>query len=201
MFRRSSNNTFIPPNGLNGGSFPKLGNSTDELGERYPGLLGSTLVLDDGGALKYSNTSVGILRNGVYQLVKLSSSVLRGQVVVWDTLANGGIDQFKVTNAVSVTSAAFAGIAICDGTSGEYCWIQVAGLATAKFAATTAPALSSALLVDLAGSNPVLSVLADATAVTWGSAKAFVAIAYEGAAGSAFKLVLMSTGSFYPNIA
>lgn len=201
MFRRSSNNVFIPPKGLNGGSFAKIGNSTDELGERYPGLLGATLVLDDGGALKYSDTSVGTLRNGVYQLVKLASNVLRGQVVVWDTLANNGTAEFKVTNAVSATSAAFAGIAICDGTSGEYCWIQVAGLATGKFAATTSVALSSALVVDLNNSLPTLVALADGTSLTWLSAKGFVGVAYESAAGSAFKLILMSTGSFYPNIA
>lgn len=202
MFRRSSNNTFIPPNGLNGGSFPKLGNSTDELGERYPGLLGSTLVLDDGGALKYSNTTVGTLRNGVYQIVKLTSNITKGQLVFWDTAANNGLGEFEVTGTSTATTMFRAGVAICDGTSGEYCWIQVAGVATCKYQATVTSAVVGNLVIQSSATTGTVDALADAGAVATAIVvKQTIGLAYELPVNASLKLVILNLGAFYPNIA
>ena len=96
MFRRSSNNPWIPPQGLNSGSFPQIG-GVETVGQRFRGLVGQTVVHSDASALKDSLTSVGTLYNGVYQLVKFNATVSRGQLVFWDTLANNGVSQFLVT--------------------------------------------------------------------------------------------------------
>ena len=95
MFRKSSNNPFIPVGGLNSGSFAQIG-GPEVVGQRFKGLLGQTVVYDNAAALKASKTSVGTLYSGVYQLVKLNSAVLRGEVVYWDTLANNGLKPGKV---------------------------------------------------------------------------------------------------------
>jgi len=205
MFRRSSNNTFIPPNGLNGGSFPKLGNSTDELGERYPGLLGSTLVLDDGGALKYSNPTVGTLYNGVYQMVKLTTAITRGQIVYWDTAANNGFADFEVrTVGVSATERFKAGVAICNGTSGEYAWIQVSGIATCQYSSTSgATDLNALVFVDFTVNPGQVTALADSdsTAITINRFKSLVGVAYEAPVVSTLKRVVLNLAGFYQNIA
>lgn len=208
MFRRSSNNTFIPPKGLNAGSFAKIGNSTDELGERYPGLLGSTLVLDEGGARKYSDTSVGLLRAGVYQLVKLSASVTRGEIVVWDTTGTNTLANFVVTNAIAMTTGSLkAGVAICSGTSGEYVWIQVSGLATCKYAATAGSTdLGATVVADFANATAAdrsrVVALADATTlISINQHKVFVGYAQEAAASNGLKLVALNLAGFYQNIA
>lgn len=202
MFRRSSNNVFIPPKGLNGGSFAKIGNSTDELGERYPGLLGATLVVDDAGALKYSDTTVGTLYNGVYQLVKLTSNIVKGQLVFWDTLANNGIDEFEVTGTSTATTMFKAGVAICDGTSGEYCWIQVAGLATCKYVNPVTSAVIGNLVVQTSATDGTVDALADAGAVATALVvKRLIGVAYELPTNGGLKQVILNLGAFYPNIA
>lgn len=201
MFRRSSNNVFIPPKGLNGGSFAKIGNSTDELGERYPGLLGATLVVDDAGALKYSDTTVGTLYNGVYQLVKLTSNIVKGQLVFWDTLANNGIDEFEVTGTATENTLFRAGVAICDGTSGEYCWIQVAGLATCKYAASTQTSAGRLVLQSANNAGTVTAVADNAAFATAAVVLLQVGIAYEAPTVNGLKQVILNLGAFYPNIA
>lgn len=208
MFRRSSNNTFIPLNGLNGGSFAKIGNSTDELGERYPGLLGSTLVVDDGGALKYSNTTIGTLRNGVYQLVKFSGAATQGQLVYWDTNANNGFADFEVTGTATATTCFKAGIALYDVTStqvtnGAYGWIQVAGLASVKFGSVTSGVIGNLVLATSLTAGTA-DAIADATAAgvsTAGDFKRLIGIAYEQPVSNTTKLVALNLAGFYQNIA
>lgn len=211
MFRRSSNNVFIPPKGLNSGSFAKIGNSTDELGERYPGLLGATLVVDDGGAKKYSDTSVGTLRNGVYQLVKFSGAVTKGRLVFWDTNANKGFAEFEVTGTSTATSMYKAGVALYDVsanevTAGAYGWIQVAGLATCNFVTSgNNTTIGNVVLQNSATTSTVISA-ADGDAVATALAvKRLVGIAYEAVADVAttgdLKLVALNLAGFYQNIA
>lgn len=202
MFRRSSNNVFIPPKGLNAGSFAKIGNSTDELGERYPGLLGATLVVDDKGAAKYSDTSVGTLYNGVYQLVKLTSNIVRGQIVNWDTNSANGMADFEVTGNSALDTMFKAGVAICAGTSGEYCWIQVAGLASCKYAGTVTDATVGNLVVQTSGTDETVNAIADGDAfATALLVKRLVGIAYELPVVNSFKKVILNLAGFYPNIA
>lgn len=207
MFRRSSNNVFIPPKGLNSGSFAKIGNSTDELGERYPGLLGATLVVDDGGARKYSDTSVGTLRNGVYQLVKFSGAVTKGQLVYWDTLANAGFADFEVTGTATAAGCFKAGVALFDVTSdqvtaGAYGWIQIAGLATVKYRSTVTSAVLGNLVLATSLTDGTLDAIADgADFIIAGTFKRLVGTAYELPTNGGLKLVALNLAGFYPNIA
>jgi len=200
MFRRSTNNPWIPPGGLNSGSFAQIG-GVETVGQRFGGLLGQTWVASDADALKVSKTSVGTLYNGVYQLVKLSSNVSRGQIVFWDTLANNGTAQFKVTSTVTAPAAFKAGIAICDGTSGEYVYIQVAGLASVLYAGSVTSAVLGNLVIQSALNAATADALADAGALaTAGGYKQIVGLAYELPVASSLKRVLLNQAGFLPVI-
>ena len=200
MFRRSTNNPFIPSGGLNSGSFAQIG-GTETVGQRFGGLLGQTWVASDADALKVSKTSVGTLYGGVYQLVKLASNVSRGQIVFWDTLANNGTAQFKVTSTVTAPAMFKAGIAICDGTSGEYVWIQVAGLASVLYGTVTSAILGN-LVIQTSATTATADAIADAGASATALAiKQIVGIAYELPASSTIKRILMNPAGFYPVIA
>lgn len=201
MFRRSTNNPFIPSGGLNSGSFAQIG-GPETVGQRFGGLLGQTWVASDADALKVSKTSVGTLYNGVYQLVKLGTAVSRGEIVFWDTLANTGTQLFKVTHTVTAPAMFKAGIAICDGTSGEYAWIQVAGLASVLYRAAVTDTTIGNLVVQTSATTATADCLADAGAVATALAfKQIIGIAYEQAANGAVKRILMNPAGFYPVIA
>jgi len=200
MFRRSTNNPWIPSGGLNAGSFAQIG-GVEPVGSRFGGLLGQTVVHSNATALKESKTSVGTLYEGVYQLVKLNSNVTRGQIVFWDTLANNGIADFEVTSTVTAPAAFKAGIAICDGTSGEYAYIQVAGLASVLFAGSITSAVLGNVVIQSALNAATADALADAGALaTAGGFKQIVGIAYELPVISVTKRVLLNQAGFYPNI-
>lgn len=200
MFRKSSNNPFIPVGGLNSGSFAQIG-GPETVGQRFKGLLGQTVVYDNGAALKASKTSVGTLYAGVYQLVKLNSTVLRGQVVYWDTLANNGLNDYEVTTTVTAPAIFKAGIAICDGTNGEFCWIQVAGLANVLYRAAITSAILGNVVVTTNATSADCDALADAGAFATALAmKQLVGIAYELPVNSSIRRVMLSLGGFVQNV-
>jgi len=89
MPTRNSNNVWRPSAGLNSGSFAQIG-GTEPVGTRMQGQLGAIIQHSNATALLDSLTSVGTLYEGEYQLVKFTSTIARGQVVFWDTLANNG---------------------------------------------------------------------------------------------------------------
>jgi hypothetical protein len=200
MFRKSSNNPFIPVGGLNSGSFAQIG-GPEVVGQRFKGLLGQTVVYDNAAALKASKTSVGTLYSGVYQLVKLNSAVTRGEVVYWDTLANNGLNDYEVTHTVTAPAMFKAGIAICDGTSGEYAWIQIAGLASVLYRAAVTSAILGNLVVTTSATAADCDALADAGAFATALAmKQLVGIAYELPANSSVKRVSLNLAGFLQNI-
>jgi len=100
-------------------------------------LPGDRIVLDDATALALSDTVIGTLLGGVYMYVKTTA--------VTRVAARGGIAFFKTADlgvAYNVysdpdPSAAvpthIAGIYISAPTSGNFCWIQVAGAASVQF--------------------------------------------------------------------
>lgn len=200
MYRKGTNNPFIPTLGLNSGSFATIGNDTTGIGQRYPGMLGQTVVLDRTGALKSSYTTTGTLYEGVYQLVKATSALAKGDIVFWDTLANNGVGDFEVTHTVTAPAVFKAGIALCTVTSGEYCWIQIAGLASVKFRASVTDKTLGNLVVQTSLTAADADALADAGAVaTAGVIKQLVGIAYELPADGGTTRVLLSDAGFYRN--
>ena len=206
MFRKSSNNPFIQGGYLNSAYSTTLG-GPETVGQRYPGLLGQTVVAGNADALKMSDTAIATLYEGVYQLVKFTSAVTRGELVVWDTLANNGLNDFEVTHTVAATSDFRAGVVLRTDASatGSYGWIQVAGLANMLYGATATATLGLGIIQASALDTPLLTVatvstVADATAWTSTFTKAFIGLAYETPSATNVRRVLMNLGSFYPNI-
>lgn len=208
MFRSSSNNPFIQGGYLNAAYSETLG-GPETVGQRYPGLLGQTVVASNWQALKVSDTvNVGTLYMGVYQLVKFGSAIVRGNLVFWDTLANNGLNDFEVVGTVSATTVFRAGVALRTDASatGKYGWIQVAGLATMHFQDAVTSNVIGDLIIQSSLTTATVDSIADAgtTFATNGGAKLFVGTAYElpaDLAGGALTRVLMNTFGFYANIA
>src|SRR5262245_57239747 len=204
MYRRSTNNPWIPVGGLNSGSFGTIGGAdAGSLDNRFPGQLGQTVVHSNASALKASKTSVGTLFMGVYQLVKFTSAITRGRILTWDTLANNGLNDFEATETVAATSPFRAGIALYTDAqaSGKFGYIQVAGLASVLFGTVTSAVIGN-LVTQQTLTTAVADAIADAgtTFATNGGAKTFIGIAYELPATGTVTRVLLNPMGFYPNI-
>lgn len=214
MLRSSTNNPWIPVGGINAGTFPTIGGAdAGSLDNRFPGLLGQTVVKSNSTALKASKTSVGTLFEGVYQIVKFASGVTnvsRGQLLFWDTLANNGISQFLVTN-VATAAIPRAGVCLFTETSvgGKFAYIQVAGMASLLFANAAVGPIGSKVIQATAVDTPLLTVntvntFADATQIgTLGVGtlmKSWVGMAYETPVQNAISRVLLEINGFYYNI-
>lgn len=201
MFRKSTNNPWVPLQGLNMGSFAQIGNSTDIVGTRFQGMLGQVIILSQSEASKASLSSVGTLYEGAYQLVKLSSDIVRGELLFWDTNANNGLADYEVTHTVAATTMFRAGVAICAGTSGQYAYIQVAGLATCLYKSSVTDTTIGNLVLQDSATSPKVDAIADAGAFATALAvKRLVGIAYEAPANDGLKKVIMNLAGFYPNM-
>lgn len=202
MFRKSSNNPWISPSGfLNTGSFAQIG-GTEPVGTRFQGMLGQTIVCSNADALKLSDTSVGTLYQGVYQLVKFNSAVARGALCFWDTLANNGLNDYEVTDVVTAAAVFKAGIAVCAMDSGEYGWIQVAGLASGLFRASVTSKVLGNLVVMTSLTDGLLDAIADATDYfdSVGDYKLTVGTAYQLPADASVTRINLDLGSFVQNV-
>lgn len=206
MFRKSSNNPYV------GGEINRAydliqGGGTETVGFRYPGLLGQTWVANNGDALKVSYTTTGTLYQGVYQYVKFTSAVTRGELLFWDTLANNGMADFEVTHTVTAASAFRAGVCLLTDASatGRFGWIQVAGLANMLYGNAAPGTIGLGVIQATAANTALLTVatvntIADATAVTELEFRANVGVAYETPAQNAVRRVWMNLSGFYPNV-
>lgn len=212
MFRRSTNNPWIPVGGLNSQYFGTIGGADiGSLDNRFPGMLGATVVHDNASALKASKTSVGTLFEGVYQLVKFNTAVTRGQLLFWDTLANNGLADYEVTATAAAAACFRAGVCLFTDASatGKFGYIQVAGLASIQFANAAVGPIGSLVIQATAADTPLLTVntvntFADATQIgTLGVGtlmKSQVGLAYETPAQNTISRVLMYTNGFVPNV-
>lgn len=212
MFRRSSNNPWLPPGGLNAQAFPQIGGEDPSpgAGARFPGLLGATVVHDNASALKDSKLSVGTLYMGIYQIVKFTSAISRGQILVWDTLANNGLNDYEVTATVAATSAFKAGVALFTdaAATGKFGYIQVAGLATCLFDDNTDTTIGDLVFTGTAANTPAAAAtvvaIDDADVTTLAGAvgvfKYMVGIAYETPVASGLTRVLLNPAGFVANI-
>ena len=203
MQRRSSNNPWIPPGGLNAGSMDQIG-GPETVGQRFKGLLGQVVVHDNASALKVSKTSVGTLYMGEYQLVKFNSAIVRGELLFWDTLANNGLNDYEVTHTVTAVNPFKAGIALYTdaNATGKYGWIQTAGLATGLYRSAVTSAIIGNVVVQTSLTTTTLDAIADAgtTFATNGGAKLFVGVAYELPANDGLLRILMNQAGFYQNV-
>ena len=128
--------------------------------------LGGRYEFSNDQALRHSSTpSTARLYGGIYQYVKATGSLTRGQIVAWGTAANTGWTDFEVA---AVTDAAgdarLAGIALGTVTSGQYCFIQTTGLAWVVFRSSITNAAIGAGVYQLT-TTATADAVADATAV------------------------------------
>jgi hypothetical protein len=205
MPTKSTNNIWRPSTGMNTGSFAQIGGQ-EPVGTRMQGQLGGIVVHSNASALLDSNTSIGTLYQGTYQLVKANSTLVRGQLVSWDTLANNGMNDFEVTSTLTANVSFRAGVAICAATSGEYVFIQTGGLASVLYGAGT-PDTTLGLAVIQATNKDVplqtvntVNTSAATTAQLTEDLLAYIGLAYETPAADGVLRVWLSPGSFFPNI-
>ena len=169
-------------------------------GTAYGGGLntGDYLRLTDKEALALSNTTVGTLYGGIYRRVFFKSGITgggntgfkRGQIVFWDLVTTTNPSEHTVTNVEATDPQLLAGIVInANDTSGapisgNYGWIQVAGLASCLYRAS---ALTDNTQFDsvywakvgAGASNATIDALAGATAVTTLLQASFVGVAVD----------------------
>lgn len=162
--------------------------------QAYGGNLGKLYVIDDAEAAKLSLTSIGILRVGVYMCVKTklgsTAAPARGLAAFWDTSANGGVAGAIVTPDMTATSSC-AGVYINAPTKGNYCWVQVAGLATLQCRAAVTTTTIGDIAIFTSLTTNTFDSTADATAGgvdTAGEYKAIIGQWYEAPANSGLKL-------------
>lgn len=217
MAVRSSNNVWIPPNGINGGpAFTTIGgeDSAPVLAlpgnGRFPGSLGGEIEADNASALKLSNLTIGTLFMGRYQLVKFTSAIVRGEIVAWDTLANNGLADYEVTHTFAATAAFKAGVALFTDASatGKFGFIQTDGLANMLYDDNTDTTIGDLVFTGTAANTPAAAAtvvaIDDADVTTLAGAvgvfKYIVGIAYETPAASVLRRVLMNPMGFYRNV-
>jgi hypothetical protein len=222
MFRRSTNNPWIPPGGINSGSFLQIGGEdvAPGVGARFPGQIGQTVVHSNKTALQDSFKSpiTGLtvpLFEGVYQLVKWAPGVTtpaRGSLVFWNTLALNGVPNFEVTTVASSVGNFRAGVCLFTETvaaAGKFTYIQVAGLASILFGAAPSANPGQLIIQATAANTPLLTAVtvntfADGQAIPADGAnllKAIVGRGYETTnTASVTNRVLMDLNGFVPNI-
>jgi hypothetical protein len=164
---------------LNGENNPALGSPIGATGlaggliSAYGGFLGTKYTFDEDDALSLSNTAIGTLYGGTYQMVRIApgatqANLVRGRLVFWDTSV--AADLYQVTNDETQNGGLplFAGVLLGPVTAGNYCIIQVGGRATVQMrAAVTAATRFFAWASAGAGvDNASFDGLAGATAVT-----------------------------------
>ena len=213
--RRSTNNPWIPPGGLNAGYFLQIGGEdvAPGVGARFPGQVGGIVYHDTASALKSSKTTVGTLFQGAYQLVKFAGTltgtggnIQRGEIVFWDINANNGVPNFVVTNTPSATTCFRAGVVInatapVADAQGKFGYIQTGGLASMRYGTVTSAVIGNVVVQPLTANE--VDAIADGAAAasdTWGEIKTWVGTAYELPVSDSVLKVLMNPVGFYPNV-
>lgn len=106
----------------------------------YGGLVGGKLFLSADDAKKMSNTAVGTLFCGVYQMVLFKTAVTRGTLAFWDTTVNDDLYQVMQDETQNGGVPLFAGIVLNAVSAGNYGFIQTEGKATIKMRTTVTAA-------------------------------------------------------------
>lgn len=135
-----------------------------------PAVLGNRHKLDEKMAAKLSNTNVGMLRQGIYQVVRTDPTAATIANYVWGRpLFWADMKKFTITYVAAATSL-FAGICLGTvATAGNIIHMCIGGDAGGLFAAALtkgAPALNDPVVLSIAANLATLDVLADATAWT-----------------------------------
>ena len=125
---------------------------------KFGGQLGKMVAFNQDQISTMFSSTIGTLYSGVYQYVQLATGVsapARGQAAYWKAgTAVGDFIVSTASNGGNTTCPTAAGVFISVPTVGNYCFIQVAGIATVKY--------KSGLTVTAATGQAIIS-LADGT--------------------------------------
>lgn len=138
-------------------------------GSRFTGQKGARLTLRRREALKVSKTSVGTLYGGTYQLVQLVSSATANPIVGGAAFWSDYDDYVVTTDVPTQPGGQFAGVFINVPTKGNWCYIQVEGLATVMVETVTEAGVIGDSAFVTSSSGGKFNNLADATAVNAGN--------------------------------
>lgn len=157
---------------------------------------GERFHLTENRATKLSNTTVGTLRQGVIQFVRVDpltqtlANWVPGRPVFWSD-----IKKFVATT-VAATTALLAGIAInTPDTLGDYVFIYVEGDVGGLYDGTltkATPALNDPVVLKIASSLATLDVFADATSWTNVQRKLSVGRVNETVTAGAVKRIILT---------
>lgn len=176
------NNIYIPDGYINAADHTYPGGSQVN-SQLYGGMVGQIVGLSSKQAAQLSKTSIGTLRGGLYQYVKTKASpttaVARGLVLVW---SDRSIFEVSVDVGADIANSLVAGVGLNTVTQAKYCWIQIDGEAAIRFKSSgspealnttkTTPVVGDSVISPLDADNGRADVLADATAVVFGTAAA-----------------------------
>jgi hypothetical protein len=158
----------------------------------FRGQIGARMVFGK-DEVKFDST-VGTLYGGIYQLVKTKAASTiapaRGLICFWDPASP---HDFIVTPDAPTGSADFAGVYLSAPTKGQYCVIQVAGIASVMGVASALTKATGAV-GDLLFAAALATVdnIADATALTAVEVRKIVGIAIEAPVAATIKLVRLT---------
>ncbi len=116
-----------------------------------PGRLGALKYFSDAEAAQSSDSSVtgGVCRNGLYMIVQAKSTStitpIRGGLCVFSDIANSIVTPDLVATNEGGPTFVYCG----TPTKGNYCVVQVAGLAKVKYRATVTSKVDGNLVVQL----------------------------------------------------
>lgn len=183
--------------------FPTTAKVSDFLATGNPnnnpfyGLLGMKKKLDDAVAAKLSNTTIGTLRNGVYQLVRSDPTIaVVGNWVVGRPLFWADKATFKVTTVAADATVEYAGQAISTlATAGSFKIMQIDGEAPALLSAAltkAAPAINDPVVLKFGANLADVDVELDATG--WANAiiKRWIGYLDEAAVAGQVKRIVLT---------
>lgn len=173
-----------------------LASPSGSIVQPYYGQIGKRLVLTEAMASTLSDTAIGTLHEGIYQYVQVltgaTAAPVLGQLAYWNSASNqeNGI---VTTDQTATNCSNMAGVFLSAPSKGNYCWIQIAGLATMLFKSSitkVTPADGDLVLID-GSTSPRVDILADATNITSPTLKLLVGTCVGAASSNAASLVNM----------
>ena len=160
-------------------------------------LPGDRICIDDATALALSDTAVGTLYGGIYMYVKASittRAIVRGGIAFWkDADVGTAYTAYSDAQPTTALPTFVAGIWINVITTGQYGWIQIAGMASVLF--------DSTVIITTAGhqvtakvSASVASTADSGTTVTETTVAAFLGVATTTVTTSTVSRVALTRG-------
>lgn len=160
------------------------------------GLLGMKKKVDDTIAAKYSNTNVGTLKNGIYQLVRVKSGAVLADWVVGRPVFWSDKGKFEVTTVVADATVEYAGQAISTlANDAAIKIIQIDGEAPCLLAAAltkAAPAINDPVVLKIAANLATGDVELDATGWSNAVLKRWIGYLDEAAVAGQVKRIVLT---------